>query len=136
MSENDTLHKEAILFCKYIVNAEPESQIVDNYINANKILSPNVNSKEISILNKCYKAPILITFFDAGLCFLNPFSGFRHKIFIMLAILEANPKYSKYFISQKQTLYSIIKVILKSFSAVFKAIIGVILLKLINYKKA
>ena len=71
---------------------------------------------------------------DAGLAFKDPNNNVRRKLFTMLAILEASPNYTKYFLSRSFSFFYLVKVGLVGTRAVVRAMIGILIVNSIKRK--
>ena len=73
--------------------------------------------------------PSFIALIDGGFGVISPLSPIRQKIFVMLAVLEADPYYSSKFLSPKQSIVNFYHVAAATVKAMLKAVIGVIFIK-------
>ena len=71
----------------------------------------------------------LIPFFDGALVFLRPHADLRRRIYIMFAILESTPEYSREFLPTKTSFGDFLGLVGTGFRAVFRAAVGIVIIK-------
>ena len=99
MTETHKLKKEAVLFSRYLVGEDIPDDLVKRYIDANLILySGKQPVDESAVLRFAVQFPISIAFLDGASAFKMKGGLLRGKILILISILEADTRYTRYFI--------------------------------------
>lgn len=125
---NIDIDKEALVLGRYLVSATISETLINRY-KLGLQHSAIQADKTTPLVATFIKHPMLLPFFDAGLALTLPNSFLRKRIFLMLAILEATPDYAHLFLEKKQGFLGFIKFMLFGFRAVYRAVIGIVLLK-------
>lgn len=122
---------EARVFARYLVGREASPQAVKVYEAA---MQGNVapNATDQKLLHFMLAHPWSIGFIDAGLVFHNATSEARRRLYIMLAILEASPEHTDLFLPVQRSPWYIFTVVWTGIRAVFKAIVGLVLVKVVE----
>lgn len=131
MTKVEQLTLEAEIFGAYFLKKKPTAFVVDLYKEANEKLKIVLDKKEERILKFMLKNRWSVGIIDSGLVFINPKSEVRHKMFIMLAILECQPDYTDLFFTKNQPKAYFFYILWVGFRAFLKAAFGVILVKLV-----
>ena len=84
------------------------------------------------IVDYAFKHPSLLPFLDAGLVFLRPNSELRRRIHVVFAALESTPEHAKQFMPEKVSFVDFLQLMLVGIRAVLRAIIGVIIIKVVR----
>jgi len=121
--------KEAIIFTKYLVDGEASEQAIELYKNVISKGKPGEADKKL--IKYMLKHPISIGYIDSGLALINPTSEARKRLYIMLAILEASVDYHHLFLAKKRSPIYIIMILYTGLRAVAKALIGMLLVKVV-----
>jgi hypothetical protein len=126
----DVLEEEARIFTHYLIGKQADSQAIELYKVA-------VGSSELSIadqklLHFMLSHPKSIGLIDAGLVFHNSASEARRRLYIMLAILEANADYYDSFLSKDRNPFYVVVIAYSCARAVIKAALGILLVKAIE----
>jgi hypothetical protein len=125
-TDQASLTKEAKAFTHYLLGEQADELTISLYLQAHNKLNIVLTEKENKQLGFILRHPILIGMIDGALALRNPDSGIRKKIYVLFAILEANPKYAKYFLpSGKTTMLSIFA---SGIRAIWNTLTGLILL--------
>lgn len=125
------IQNEALILGRYLVHSNISIELQERYEQALKF-SPIFEDKSTHFFEKALKNKWLIPYFDAGFALTNPNCMFRKKIFLMLALLEATPDYCSHFIQKKATIFDYLTFILVGIRSVFRAVFGLLLLKIFN----
>lgn len=104
------------------------------YADAMLVLDIGFSNYENELWKKMIESKWKMACIDAGLALIEPSNGVRRKLFTMLAILEASPHYTTYFLPQKTSLFDFIKVVFAGSRAIWRALIGLIMVKQIKRK--
>ncbi len=73
------------------------------------------------------RRPALIGVVDAGLALADPHSPIRHRLFLMLAVLEASPRHTPRFLSQPFSRWALPALALRMAIAALRSVLGLIL---------
>lgn len=130
MNISDTT-REASTLGKYFLGKVPSKAVVDKYVYYSSLKSAPDSSSDRKNLQFALKYPGLIPFLDAGLALVNPHSDLRRRLYAMFAILESDMEYTDLFLAQKRSAFYLFILLFTGISAVLKAIIGILLLKLV-----
>jgi hypothetical protein len=120
--------KEALVFGRYLLGEEPSAQAIDLYVQAMEKLNILVAGSDERLLRMVLNFPWMLEFADAGLALVKPSSVIRRKLLIMLAILETLPQYTSLFFPERT---SFLNIFFAGCRASFKAVFGIILVKLV-----
>jgi len=131
MTNSEQLSLEAEIFGAYFLKKKPTAFVIDLYKEANEKLNIVSDAKDDRILKFMLRNSWSVGMVDSGLVFIKPKSEVRHKMFIMLAILECQPDYTDLFFTKNQSKTYFFYVLWVGFRAFLKAALGVILVKLV-----
>jgi len=102
--ENDVeqsrrLEAEARIFARYLVGQTPPRELIDRYVEANRILrTPSVTDQDAALVAFVRRHPWTVSFLDAATGILRRDGLLRSKLLIMAAILEASPAFAGEFL--------------------------------------
>ncbi|WP_299314533.1 hypothetical protein [uncultured Aquimarina sp.] len=131
---NNNYILEANRITNYLISVPLEEQERNRYVQAMDHFDIQLKDYEIRLLSTMLKSKWRMSCIDAGLAIKDPNNAVRRKIFTMLAILEASPTYTKYFLSKHFSFLYFIKIGWIGLRSVVRAIIGIILIKNIQSK--
>lgn len=120
--------EEAHVFSAYLLKQEVSEEILLRYSDACKKLNLTGNTSEEKTIKTIIRNPGLLPFADAALAFGNGKHLLRRKLFIMLAILETCPEFYSHFNTQEKSSGKWLAFFFRGCSAVFKMVIGKIIL--------
>ena len=119
---------EEEIIAKYLIGIIPDERDKMLYQQALGVLKPSIISKQQYLWNIALAHPRFLPCLDAGLAILEPQNPIRLKIYIMLAVLETNPNYFRFFINEKRPA-SILNFIYAGSSALIRITIGFCIVK-------
>jgi hypothetical protein len=122
--------KEAQVLSKYLVGEECPTEIAVRYEEAVNKLNAVLSRQEQQIWDRMLSSRLYLKLIDSGLAITSPQSALRKRIFIMLAILEASPEYTLYFLPQKRSVFYIIPLGFKAALSAVYLLAGTLLVKL------
>jgi len=122
---------EARLFSRYLIGREANKQVLGLYRDALQETG-HMDRLDQALLRFALKHPLSIGYLDAGLIFYKPHSELRHRLYLMLAILEAQAEYSALFLPKRRTFLYIAFLVWCGIRSVFKAAVGSILVRSIR----
>lgn len=122
--------EQADTIARYLVGRPASNKVKKLYEFAIKqgITSAEENDK---ILRYWIKHPWSLELLDSGLAITNGNAELRRRIYVMFAILESFPEYSKFFLARKAFILSP-AILITGIRAVTMAILGVIFVKVIG----
>ncbi len=123
--------REANLISKYLIGCEVNEKEIELYSTAMKKLEVNLNEREIKIWNFILNNAWSLGSLDAVLAFKNPEGAIRKKIFVMLAVLEANTMHTKKFLPIGFGFFSTLTILWAGMRSIFRFLFGSILIKFI-----
>ena len=126
----DSISKEARIFTRYLTGImvnDASALLYQKAIEARNLICEG-RDKKLEAFVLCY--PFWIGFVDAALALTDKQSVLRKKIFVMLAVLEVSPLYSKYFLAKKGTFLTMIRICAIGTRSVYRFIFGFFLIRL------
>ena len=95
------LAHECRAITRYLVEQEPSQDLISRYIEANAVLfTDEASGPDLAIIAFVRKKPWSLPFLDAVSGLMRPNSLLRNKILVMIAILEATPQFSDFFLPE------------------------------------
>lgn len=134
MESNSTSVYEAEQIGNYLLGVSIQDSEKATYADAMDKLNIQFSNYEQLLWNSMLKSKWRMACIDAGLAFKDPNNNTRRKLFTMLAILEASPNYTSYFLSKNFSFFYLFKVGLVGTRAVVRAMIGIIIVNSIKRK--
>lgn len=128
------MQHEAKLFAKYLGVKVDDKVLLTKYTDAIEKLKFSLSKKEEKILLYLLKMPFLLPYIDGAWGFLMPKNGIRKRILVMNTLIETQPQYVHFFLNQEDIPFPIIKLIFRGLVAVFRGIIGILLMILLGWK--
>jgi len=126
---NQTYSKEARLITKYLLSTQVKKEEEALYANAMHVLDLKFSNYENALAHQMFQSSFKMSCIDAGLALKDPTNPVRRKIFTMLAILEASPRYTNYFLSKNFSFFYYFILFLVGVRAVFRALLGMLMIK-------
>ncbi len=124
------LKDEAQALTKYLIGENATKEVVDLYTLALGRIDITLSRKELKRWDKMIKNAFLLKVIDSGLAILDKCNPIRKRIFLMLAILEAQPNYCTHFFQKKRKSWYLLNFFYRGVVSVFYLMIGVLYLKL------
>ena len=132
MESKSTYLYEAERIGEYLLGIRiPESE-KNTYAEAMTKLNINFSSYERALWSGMLKSKFRMACIDAGLALKEPNNNARRKVFTMLAILEASPNHTSYFLSREFSFFYIFKIAAVGMRAVCRAAIGILMVNRIK----
>lgn len=125
---------EAEQISNYLLNIPIQDSEKSTYADAMQTLNIQFSNYEQMLWNNMLKGKGRMAFIDAGLALKDPDNNVRRKLFTMLAILEASPNYTSCFLSRNFSFLYLFKIAAVGTRAVFRAIIGILIISNIKRK--
>lgn len=123
--------KEVQVLCSYLVAQPASSRVIELYIEAVSKVATPVNSRQRNTWDKCIRNPWILPLADAAWAWSEPFHPLRHRIFILLFILETQRDYQHRFRPEKRNAFYILLVIGRLFTASCRLVAGKVVLWII-----
>lgn len=126
------ISKEAKVFAKYLAGVKINEATALLYTKAIEARGLICEGRDKKLETFVLKYPFWIGFVDAALALTDKQSVFRKKIFVMLAVMEARPEYTDFFLAEKGSIFTIIKICAVGTRSVYRFIFGYFLIKLFS----
>jgi hypothetical protein len=125
---------EAQVLSKYLVGQPCSEVMVKHYAGAVSKLYATLTDTEQKTWDRMLRSRLYLKVVDSGLAIVSPQSALRKRIFIMLALLEASPDFTAYFLPQERSIFYLIPLGLRTgMSAIYLAA-GVLLVKVLGIR--
>jgi hypothetical protein len=122
-----SLRSEADTLGRYLIGCFPTDEERLRYATAIAKTGLPMNAREELLWNRMMDHPAIIPSVDAALALKDPLNPLRHRIFVMLAILEAGPTRNEYYLPRSRADWPM-ALVLPAVRSVFYAAAGLILL--------
>lgn len=134
MKSNIQFLFEAEQIGKYLLPVSIKDSEKHTYEDAMQKLNIQFSKYEKTLWNSMLKSKWRMACIDGGLALKDPNNKVRRKLFTMLAILEASPNYTAYFLSRNFSFLYLLKLFFIGIRAVLRATIGLIVINNIKRK--
>lgn len=122
------LNQEARRIARYLLNEEPFPDEVDRYVKALDSGAAGFTTQgEQRLWGLAMRSKFWLGLVDAGMAIRGPHSPIRHRIYLMLALLEASPRHTAHFLSKPYGPIILGGHVLRSGLAVLRSLAGFIL---------
>ena len=121
---------EAQALTQYLIGENPSEKVIELYTSALNTLNFHFNGNEQRIWDKMMKNSFLLRIIDSGMGAISKNNPIRKRIFLMLAILEAQTQYCDAFFQKKRTKAYFLSFVFNGFISVFYMLVGICYLKL------
>lgn len=118
----------------YLLSIAVHESEKKTYADAMLKLNISLSDYEQMVWKSMLKNKFNMACIDAGLALKEPNNNVRRKLFTMLAILEASPNYTSYFLSRNYSVFYLFKIAAVGTRAVFRAMIGILMVNRIKSK--
>ncbi|MCX6297323.1 MAG: hypothetical protein NTX97_14940 [Bacteroidetes bacterium] len=118
----------------YLLGTAIQDPEKNTYAEAMQKLNIQFSDYEQKLWSSMMKGKGRMACIDAALALKDPNNNTRRKIFTMLAILEASPNYTSYFLSRKFSFFYLFKIIVVGMRAVARAVAGMMIVNNIKRK--
>ena len=125
---------EAEQITDYLLSIPVMENEKNNYVDAMMQLNIQFTKYENALWKFMLKSKWRMASVDAALALKEPNNNVRRKLFTMLAILEASPNYTSYFLSKNYSRFYLFKLIGVGIRSIWRAMVGVIIVKNIKRK--
>lgn len=120
---------EAEQITNYLLSVPVQEFEKSKYADAMQKLNIQFSEYENALWKSMMKSKWRMASIDAGLALKEPNNNVRRKLFTMLAILEASPNYTSYFLSKNYSFFYIFKLGLVGIRSSWRAMIGIVIVK-------
>ena len=125
---------EAEQISNYLLPVPVQDSEKRTYADSMQKLDIRFSKYEQALWNNMLRSKWRMACIDAGLALKQPNNNVRRKLFTMLAILETSPNYTSYFLSQNFSIFYLFKLFVVVLRAIFRAIVGLIIVNSIQQK--
>lgn len=132
-SKNDHI-LEAEQITDYLLSVPAQEHEKNKYADAMQKLNIQFSDYENALWKSMIKSKWRMASIDAGLALKEPNNQVRRKLFTMLAILEASPNYTSYFLSRNYSFLYLFKLGAIGARAAWRAMVGILIVKNIKRK--
>jgi len=122
---------ECEILSRYLIRISPAESIRTSYHLALQKIPISFSDSENALWLKCLHNNWLLPYIDSYLACKYPSHPIRKKIFLMLALLEAHPEYTGFFLPARSTYPAFAVSCIKLVQAFLKAAAGRILIWII-----
>lgn len=134
MESKSTAIYEAEQIGNYLLCIPIQDSEKNTYADAMQKLNISFSKYEQALWDSMLKSKFKMACIDAGLAFKDPNNNVRRKLFTMLAILEASPNYTKYFLSRNFSFFYLFKIGVVGTRSIVRAMIGIVIVNSIKRK--
>ncbi len=128
LPENNT-KVQAVVFGRYLIKKLPNKDVCDLFVHLLPVENKQLTSSDRKLLRLVTIHPRGLALVDAGLAIINPMSEVRHRLYIMLAILECQPEYHDDFLPKQRSWWYMFFVIYSGLRGLLKAGLGIVFVK-------
>jgi hypothetical protein len=118
----------------YLLGVDPGEREKKIYAEAMQELDIRFSKYETELWNNMLRSKWRMASIDAGLALTDASNNSRRKIYTMLGILEASPAFTAYFLSRNFSRLYIFRIIGTGIRAIFRAGVGIVIIKLVRRK--
>lgn len=134
MEHTNSYSREAVLITEYLLAVKVGDREKEIYSQAMETLKIPFSKYEEALWEEMLLAKFKMASIDAALALTEPSNNVRRKLYTMLAILEASPDYTSFFLSKNYSKLYIFRLVAVGVRAVFRALIGLIIIYSIKIK--
>lgn len=127
-------YQEASIITSYLLSVDVQQKEQELYASAMEKLAIQFSTYELKLWESMQSSIFKMACIDAGLALTEPSNNVRRKLFTMLAILEASPNYNDYFLPKNYSKLFPLKLIAVGIRSVCRAIVGLIIIKIIKFR--
>ncbi len=120
---------EALLFGRYLLGSTPDEPSLLLFERAMATLPMRLDAKDDNLLRFMLAHPWSIGMIDAWLALTHPYALVRGKIFVMLAIVETQPRYAHLFLPRPRGVWYLGYLGFVGCRAVCNAVLGACVVK-------
>ncbi len=134
MESKNTLFLESERITNYLIGIPIHETEKNTYAAAMQKVTISFSKYEQLLWQNMLKSKWRMACIDAGLAVKEPNNSVRRKLFTMLAILEASPNYTSFFLSKRFSFFYLFKIGIVAMHAFIKLLIGLIIINTIKRK--
>ena len=123
--------EEAVILCRYLTGTNPVKKVIERYSETVRQEAVSLTPAQQKKWLRCLRHPFLLPYADAAWAWPDPLHPLRHRIYIMLAILEAHRNYQPYFLPAERSYSYRFFIVLRLVRSAFRLAAGKILLWLL-----
>jgi hypothetical protein len=118
---------DAQRLARYLLDEDALPDEIERYIRA-------IDAGEASLTSACQRhlwklamrSKLWLGLVDAGLALTEPYSPIRHRLCLMLAVLEASPAHTRCFIARPQGRVAFLELALRGLLATARSAVGIL----------
>lgn len=101
----ENLARECRFLTHYLAGRSPSDDLVQRYLEAHRVLlSGPHEASEMAMAAFVHRHPWTLPYLDAASGLLRPHSLLRKKILLMIALLEASPEFTEFFVPEAMSV--------------------------------
>ena len=125
-ASGETGDRVAIAIALQLVGEPPRDEEIDRWRRAIDFHDTRLlRERDRRLWALIARTPWLIGPVDAGLAILDPLSPVRHRLYLMLAILEASPDHARCFLMRDDSASDLLALVPRMALATLRAVLGV-----------
>jgi len=126
-AEADPSLEDAYRIARQLIGEPPAAEEAARWIAAVRVRGARLTTpRELRLWTITMRHPWLLGFADAGLALIDPYSPFRHRLLLMLAILEASPEHHRCFLPAPYSRLALLGVAVLGAWAGLRAVTGLL----------
>jgi len=130
MTGEPLLREAAQVLALALVREEPTGEESARFEDAVRVQAPElVSPRDRALWKTALRGPGWTRLVDAGLAFADPYSPVRHRICLMLAILEASPHHARRFLPARWSLATPFEVGVAGTLGVLRVMVGLLMVR-------
>jgi hypothetical protein len=123
----EPVHADARRLARHLIGEEPTPEEASRWVEAVRIRGAALTTpRDRRLWAIAMQHPWLLGPADAGLAFVDPYSPVRHRILLMLAILEASPAHHRHFLAAPWPRIALLGLGLRAALAALRAAAGIV----------
>lgn len=128
MPAETPLRDAARVLARALVDEEPGDEEAARFEEAVRLRAPDLPAgRDRALWRLVLRGPGWARVVDAGLAITDPYSPVRHRMCLMLAILEASPRHVRHFLPAPWTWTTPLELVLAGVAGAFRALAGLAL---------
>jgi hypothetical protein len=124
--------EQGAVFGYHLLRRLPNKKVLTIYAAAIQQPSFVANQTDQRLLQFGLNHPWSISYIDAGLAYLRPQSEFRHRLYVMFAILESSREYHEHFLPKQRSPFYLFYIAYVAARSLVTAGVGLLLVKALS----
>lgn len=135
MQGKQAIQKEAAVLCKYLVGEQSTPHIQRLYAAVVGREKTALGKKDQRIMRYVLRHPRQIVYIDSALALVRPSAALRQRLYAMFAITEATSEHARRYLPVTRPLIYVIVIGLTGLRAAWRAVVGLVLLRVAERRK-